>query len=149
MPTAASKNRELSDAPATNTVWAKFPPASVGHTQTQEAQSSRSEESSLRQATEFDVHRMDTDSRTEERNPVPPRHDNERSLTANLLAGAYVTPEQLAEELGISVRTLHRWHTARQGPPRIVLGRIIFYRRSSVLAWIESREENFTRRGRR
>lgn len=67
----------------------------------------------------------------------------------SLLAGEYATPEQLAAELGISVRTLHRWHTARQGPPRVVLGRVIFYRRSSVLAWIESREENLTRRGRR
>jgi predicted DNA-binding transcriptional regulator AlpA len=67
----------------------------------------------------------------------------------SLLAGEYATPEQLAAELGISVRTLHRWHTARQGPPRVVLGRVIFYRRSSVLAWIEGREENLARRGRK
>jgi predicted DNA-binding transcriptional regulator AlpA len=68
-----------------------------------------------------------------------------------LLAIEYVTPEQLAAELGISVRTLHRWHTARQGqgPPRVVLGRVVIYRRSSVLAWIESREERLTRRVRR
>jgi len=68
---------------------------------------------------------------------------------SSLIAGEYATPEQLATELGISVRTLHRWHTARQGPPRVVLGRIVFYRRSSVLAWIESREERLTRRERR
>ena len=149
MPAAVSQNGVSPDAPAGNAVSAKFPPVSAGHAPTHEAQSSWSEQSSLRQASEIDVHRMGADSGTEEKNLAQPRHDDERLLGVNLLAGEYVTPEQLAVELGISVRTLHRWHTARQGPPRVVLGRVIFYRRSSVLAWLVSREETPTRRGRR
>lgn len=70
--------------------------------------------------------------------------------TPTLLWGEYILPKQLAAELGISIRTLHRWHSARQGPPRVVLGRVVLYRRSSVLAWIETREERVNRRmGRR
>ena len=67
----------------------------------------------------------------------------DRALTGRepLLAGEFLTPSQLAAELSISERTLHRWHTARQGPPRVVLGRVVLYRRQSVLAWLESKEE--------
>ena len=149
MPAAASQNGELPDAPAGNAAFTKFPPISAGHAQTHDTQSSPMQEPALRQLTETNVHPMDVNSLTEGRNPARPRHDDERLLGVNLLAGEYVTPEQLAAELGISVRTLHRWHTARQGPPRVVLGRVIFYRRSSVLAWLVSREETPTRRGRR
>ncbi len=150
MPTAVPKKRELSDRPPANSVSSKFPPVSAtGHAQTHEVQMSRFPDSAVRQVTEIGVHTTDIDPRTEERNPPQPRHDDELLLDAHLLAGEYLKPEQLAGELGISVRTLHRWHTAPQGPPRVVLGRVIFYRRSSVLAWLVSREETPARRGRR
>ena len=148
MPAAVSQNGELPDAPAGDAAFTKFPPVSAGHAQTHDTQSSPMQEPALRQLSETDVHRMDANSLTEGTNPAQQRID-ERLWNASLLAGEYDTPEQLAAELGISVRTLHRWHTARQGPPRVVLGRTIFYRRSSVLAWIASREECLTRRQRR
>ena len=51
------------------------------------------------------------------------------------------TPEQLAQQLGISVRTLLRWHAMREGPPRVTQGRLVLYRIAAVQAWLASREQ--------
>jgi hypothetical protein len=68
--------------------------------------------------------------------------DNEISTpTTPLLQDDYLERTQLARELHKSTRTLDRWHTLRIGPPRVVIGRTILYRRQSVLAWLASREE--------
>ena len=71
---------------------------------------------------------------------------NEQTLvsTSSLLQGDYLEKAELARELGKSMRTLDRWHTLRIGPPRVVIGRTILYRRQSVLEWLESREEPAT-----
>ncbi len=66
-----------------------------------------------------------------------------------LLGDEFLTPDSLARELGISSRTLARWHTERVAPPRITIGRTVLYRRSSVRQWLESREEQQSRKGRR
>lgn len=47
---------------------------------------------------------------------------------------------EVAAQLGISPRTLDRWAALGEGPPRIKVGRQIFYRRASVRAWLEARE---------
>jgi len=52
-----------------------------------------------------------------------------------------ITPEQLAEQLGVTVRTLQQWNLKRTGPPRMTLNRQIFYRISSVEEWLASREQ--------
>ena len=52
----------------------------------------------------------------------------------------YITPEALAAELQISTRTLDRWHSMREGPPRTKLGKRILYRRESFSAWLLSQE---------
>lgn len=52
-----------------------------------------------------------------------------------------LTHEQVAAQLGISPRTLDRWHALGEGPPRIKVGKQIFYRLASVRAWLESREK--------
>ncbi len=57
-----------------------------------------------------------------------------------LLQG-YLTPQQLAEQLKVTRRTLSRWEVQRLGPPRVVVGRQIFYKLTTVLAWLESREQ--------
>ena len=66
------------------------------------------------------------------------------SVTTNqpeaLLGADFLTAEQLAQALGFSERTLARLHVRRQGPPRVVLGRTILYKRSSVLAWLAEQE---------
>lgn len=62
----------------------------------------------------------------------------------NVLEG-YVTPPQLAQQLGVSKRTIARWEVQRIGPPRVVIGRQIFYRVVSVDAWLVSREQRRSR----
>lgn len=53
----------------------------------------------------------------------------------------YLTPEELAKGLNKSKRTLDRWQTERTGPPRVVVGRTIYYRVDAVRQWLESREQ--------
>ena len=58
-------------------------------------------------------------------------------------------PEQeLADELGRTVRTLQRWRSERTGPPFIRLGRQILYRREAVREWLKSLEQEQPRAGR-
>jgi predicted DNA-binding transcriptional regulator AlpA len=54
---------------------------------------------------------------------------------------------EIAKELTVSTRTLDRWHTQRIGPPRVQIGRKIFYRRSSLIEWLQAQEDS--RKGRR
>lgn len=61
------------------------------------------------------------------------------SEASPVLAG-YLTKEQLAQQLGISPRTLARWELLRQGPPRVALGRTVLYRVESVHQWLAAKE---------
>jgi AraC-like DNA-binding protein len=62
------------------------------------------------------------------------------SLDENLTLGEYVTPEQLAQHLGKSTRTLARWHARRIGPPRCSVGKLVLYRVAAVRTWLAERE---------
>ncbi len=52
----------------------------------------------------------------------------------------YLTPDQLAEELGKSVRTIARWDRLRIGPPKTLVGKRPFYRRDAVRQWLLRKE---------
>lgn len=54
-------------------------------------------------------------------------------------------PAEVAQMLGISTRTLNRWHALRFGPPRCKIGRVVLYRKSAILAWLEANEMKPTR----
>jgi len=57
------------------------------------------------------------------------------------LLSEYLSTQQLCAELGIHERTLRLWTKAGIAPPRVPLGnKRILYRRSSVAAWLASRE---------
>lgn len=56
------------------------------------------------------------------------------------LLDGYLTPAQLAEQLGVSLRTLSRWHTQRIGPRRVTNGRLILYRADAVREWLDAGE---------
>ena len=75
---------------------------------------------------------------------MQPTLTNEATQPANILIGL-LTPEQLAQQLGVTTRTLSRWEVQRIGPPRVVIGRQIFYRIVSVDAWLLSREQRRSR----
>ena len=65
-----------------------------------------------------------------------------------LLLAGYLKPKDLAKELDVSERTIARWHHFREGPPRVEIGRKVYYRKESVLAWIASCEHPEPRAGR-
>jgi len=52
---------------------------------------------------------------------------------------AYVTPEQLAEELHVPVKTLYSWRYQRTGPPSFRVGKHVRYPRSGIDRWISER----------
>ena len=74
----------------------------------------------------------------------------EADASVDLLAG-HVTPAELADQLGVTVRTLDRWYARGEGPARVKLGKQVLYRRTSVEDWLRSQEVDprARRRGRR
>ncbi len=49
------------------------------------------------------------------------------------------SPEQLAEYLGVPVKTVYRWREHGEGPRGFRVGRHVRYRARDVEAWIEQR----------
>jgi excisionase family DNA binding protein len=56
-----------------------------------------------------------------------------------------MTPTEAAKLLGVSTRTLSRWHALRVGPARCKIGRKVLYRREAVNAWLAQNETQPTR----
>jgi predicted site-specific integrase-resolvase len=52
---------------------------------------------------------------------------------------------QAASLLGVSERTLTRWHAEGSGPPVIKQGRKSYYFRQSVLGWLKAKEREGVR----
>ncbi len=67
---------------------------------------------------------------------------------ASAILVGYLTPKDLAQALGVSERTIARWHHFREGPPRVEIGRKVYYRLESVSAWVASCERPEPRSGR-
>jgi len=51
-----------------------------------------------------------------------------------------LTKNDTANFLGVSERTLDRWHTQRKGPARVNAGRRVLYKLSGLIAWLDSNE---------
>lgn len=58
------------------------------------------------------------------------------------LLDGFISPEALAEQLGISLRTLARWHAQRKGPARCTVGKLILYRIAAVRDWLAGLERD-------
>jgi len=58
----------------------------------------------------------------------------------------YLTRSALAKLLRRSERTLARWECLRIGPPVVKIGRLMHYKKSSVMAWLDKHEQQ-RRRG--
>ena len=67
------------------------------------------------------------------------------------LLGDYYEEITLATQLGVTTRTLRRWHNERIGPARTTFGgRKILYRKEAVFQWLLEREQRpLQRRARR
>lgn len=52
------------------------------------------------------------------------------------LIGKLYSTEELAEELGKSVRTVELWRWSGKGPPWIKIGREVAYREEDVVRWM-------------
>jgi len=52
-----------------------------------------------------------------------------------------LTLNEFADEMGVTRRTIERWHALRIGPPRIKIGKQVFYRPEAVQQWILANEQ--------
>ena len=60
--------------------------------------------------------------------------------TQNSLLSDYLSDEQLACEMHVSVRTLWRWAALGEIPPSVKIGRRRLFRRATVAEWLRTRE---------
>ena len=59
---------------------------------------------------------------------------------AKVVLDGYVTRRGLADEFGVSLRTVDRWEALRIGPARTTIGKQVLYRVESVRDWLKARE---------
>jgi predicted DNA-binding transcriptional regulator AlpA len=67
-------------------------------------------------------------------NPAP-------TLEGSIVLEGFLRREELAQQLGLSPRTIDRWQALRQGPPRVCVGRTVLYRVEAVRQWLQMREQ--------
>lgn len=53
-----------------------------------------------------------------------------------------LTPTDLAEYLGVPLKTLYQWRYRGVGPPAVRVGRYLRYRRADVEVWLEKQERD-------
>lgn len=51
----------------------------------------------------------------------------------------HLTPEALAERLGVPLRTVYAWNSTGVGPRYLRIGRHVRYRLADVIAWENER----------
>jgi excisionase family DNA binding protein len=51
----------------------------------------------------------------------------------------HLSPEDLAERLGVPVMTVYDWNKHGNAPPRMKIGRHVRYRLADVIAWEQAR----------
>jgi len=57
-----------------------------------------------------------------------------------------LTPAEVAEMFRVHILTLLRWHNMGQGPPRVKIGRKVFYHRHDVEAYMRAESRKALRR---
>ena len=60
------------------------------------------------------------------------------------MAGALLTPAEVAERLRVSTRTLEFWHHQGRGPAFVRVGKRVRYRPDDVEAFIEGQRSTST-----
>lgn len=69
------------------------------------------------------------------------RDDSVPAPDAPQLLAGYLTAEQCAAQLHVSVRTLYRWIANGVGPARVKVGWAVYFRPASVEQWLLAREQ--------
>jgi predicted DNA-binding transcriptional regulator AlpA len=67
-------------------------------------------------------------------------HGPQDSTVARIDLDGYLRRDELAQQLGVSVRTIDRWDVEGNGPPRISVGRTVLYSITSAREWLRSSE---------
>ncbi len=57
-----------------------------------------------------------------------------------------LSPKQLADYLGVPIKTLYDWRWKGEGPPGYRVGRHVRYRAEDVEAWLEEHADRRVRR---
>jgi excisionase family DNA binding protein len=55
--------------------------------------------------------------------------------------GGWVGPEQLAEELGVPLRTIYAWRSTGKGPRAARFGKHLRFARADIDAWTEQQKD--------
>lgn len=64
-------------------------------------------------------------------------------MPKHLLDEDFLTEDEAGNVLGLKKTTLRVQAANRKGPPRVKIGRTVYYRKSSLLKWMLSKERNF------
>ena len=57
------------------------------------------------------------------------------------MAESLLTPQELANFLGIPVKTIYQWRTLSRGPRGIRVGKHLRYRRADVETWLDAQAD--------
>lgn len=66
---------------------------------------------------------------------------DERARAKSAVLADYFTRQELADELGVTTRSLERWAWLRSGPKRTHIGNRVYYHRAAVEQWLANRTE--------
>jgi predicted site-specific integrase-resolvase len=66
-------------------------------------------------------------------------------MTSDPILSGYITETELAEQLGVVLRTLRYWRQEGIGPPVTWVGRKPMFRVDAVRGWLQSREQRMPR----
>ncbi len=72
---------------------------------------------------------------------MPSLDDSRQEPSARLVLEGFISREQLAQQFGLSLRTIDRWEALHKGPPRLCVGRTVLYNVESVREWLMLREK--------
>lgn len=61
-------------------------------------------------------------------------------MTSIELLSGYARPREVADALGVTIRTLSRYESQPNGVPSVLIGGRKWFRLASVRAWIEAHE---------
>ena len=67
--------------------------------------------------------------------------ENRMATTAVALDDVLLSPQQLADYLGVPLATVYRWRCAGTGPRGIKVGKHVRYRQRDVEAWLDTRSD--------